>query len=60
NNKPELYKKADKGETENLPGVDLEFEKPAHANLVFNPEENELNLDRISDYLEKNKIFPLK
>jgi bifunctional enzyme CysN/CysC len=60
NNKPELYEKAERGEIDNLPGVDLEYEVPDNACLIFKPEENELNLDRIVHYLEKNKIFPLK
>jgi bifunctional enzyme CysN/CysC len=60
NNKPELYEKAERGEIDNLPGVDLEYEEPPHARLVFNPVENELNLDNIVGYLEENKIFPLK
>ena len=59
-NKPELYEKAEKGEIDYLPGVDLEYEEPANASLVFDPAENELNIDKIIDYLEKNKIFPLK
>lgn len=59
-NKPELYMKAEKGEVENLPGVDLEYEEPVNASLIFNPEENELNLDRILDYLANHKIFPFK
>jgi bifunctional enzyme CysN/CysC len=59
-NKPKLYIQAEKGEVENLPGVDLEYEEPSNASLIFNPEENELNLDRILDYLESSKIFPLK
>lgn len=60
NNKPDLYEKADKGEIDNLPGVDLEYEEPANAKLVFNPVENELNLSNIVGYLEENKIYPLK
>ncbi|MGC9354078.1 MAG: adenylyl-sulfate kinase, partial [Mariniphaga sp.] len=60
NNKPELYRKADQGEEGNLPGVDLEYEEPVDAKLTFNPVENELNIDRLLDYLEQNKIFPLK
>lgn len=59
-NKPELYNKAEKGEVDNLPGVNEEYEEPVNARLVFNPEENELNIDKILDYLEQNKIFPLK
>ncbi len=58
-NKPDLYEKAEKGEIENLPGVDLEYHKPENAVLVFKPEENEINIDRILDYLSANKIFPL-
>ncbi|MBN1987592.1 MAG: adenylyl-sulfate kinase, partial [Prolixibacteraceae bacterium] len=57
-NKPELYQMAEKDEIENLPGVDLEYEKPENAHLVFKPEENEINIDRILDYLSANKIFP--
>jgi len=59
NNKPDLYVKAEKGEIENLPGVDLEYEEPKEAKLVFNPENNEQNLDNILNYLAANKIFPV-
>jgi len=59
NNKPDLYVKAEKGEIENLPGVDLEYKEPKVAKLVFNPEENEQNLDNILNYLAVNKIFPV-
>ncbi len=58
NNKPELYEKAEKGELDNLPGVDLEYEEPRNANLVFDPVENERNISKIMEYLEKNKIYP--
>ncbi len=60
NNKPELYEKAEKGAIENLPGVDMEYEIPDNAKMLFNPEENEKNLDAILDYLATNKIFPIK
>jgi len=58
-NKPELYRKAEEGEIENLPGVDLEYHKPDNAKMAFKPEENEKNLDAILDYLAANKIFPI-
>ncbi len=58
NNKPELYNLIEEGKTKNLPGVDLEFEIPANAKINFNPEENELNIDKVLDYLAANKIFP--
>jgi bifunctional enzyme CysN/CysC len=59
-NKPELYEMAERGEIENLPGVDLEYEEPENAKLVFDPIENELNLSNIVGYLEENNIYPLK
>nr|WP_321357921.1 sulfate adenylyltransferase subunit CysN [uncultured Draconibacterium sp.] len=58
NNKPELYKLLEEGKTSGLPGVDLEYEAPTNAKLVFNPEKNEENLDAILDYLAMNKVFP--
>ena len=58
NNKPELYKKVENGEIENLPGVDMEYEAPHNAKMNLNPAENEQNLDAILDYLAANKIFP--
>jgi len=57
-NKPELYEKADKGEIENLPGVDMEYEAPTNAKMAFDPTKNEENLDAVLDYLAANKIFP--
>jgi bifunctional enzyme CysN/CysC len=59
-NKPELYKLIEEGKTKNLPGVDLEYEVPTDAKLVFKPEENELNIDKVLDYLAMNKIFPAR
>ncbi len=59
NNKPELYNLIKEGKTKNLPGVDLEYEKPTNAKLVFKPEENEENIDKVLDYLTQNNIFPL-
>ena len=58
NNKPELYEMIEQGKTKNLPGVDLEYEVPNDAKLNFNPEENELNIEKVLDYLAVNKIFP--
>lgn len=58
NNKPELYKLLEEGKTKNLPGVDLEYEVPTDAKLTLKPEENELNIDRLLDYMAANKIFP--
>ena len=57
-NKPTLYDLIEQGKTSGLPGVDLEYEVPTNAKLLFKPEENEQNIDKIIDYLAKNKIFP--
>ena len=59
NNKPELYELIEQGKTENLPGVDLEYEEPVNAKLVFKPEENEMNIDKVIDYLAANKVYPI-
>ncbi len=58
-NKPKLYIKAEREEIENLPGIDLEFEAPTNANMAFNPEENESNLDKILSYLANKHIYPM-
>ncbi|MEN8117005.1 MAG: sulfate adenylyltransferase subunit CysN [Bacteroidota bacterium] len=58
NNKPELYELLEQGKTSGLPGVDLEYEKPDNAKLVFHPQNNEVNLDKILHYLAAEKIFP--
>ncbi len=58
-NKPELYEMVEQGKTKDLPGVDLEYDAPTDAMLIFKPEENERNLDAILDYLAANKIFPV-
>ncbi|NQU50902.1 MAG: sulfate adenylyltransferase subunit CysN [Bacteroidetes bacterium] len=60
NNKPELYELVEQGKTENLPGVDLEYDEPNNAKLVFKPEENELNIDKVLDYLAANKVYPIQ
>ncbi len=58
NNKPELYNLIEEGKTKNLPGVDLEYEVPTDAKLIFKPEENELNIGKLLDYMVANQIFP--
>ncbi len=60
NNKPYLYEKAERGEIDNLPGIDIQFEKPENANLIFNPEENGPNIDTIMNYLLENNVFPFE
>jgi bifunctional enzyme CysN/CysC len=58
NNKPELYRLADQGKIDGLPGVHIPYEKPIGPAIVCTPEKD--NLDIILDYLSKKKIFPLR
>lgn len=60
NNKPKLYELIEQGKTQNLPGIDLEYEAPVNAKLVFKPEENEMNIDKVLGYLAKEKVFPIQ
>lgn len=53
-------KKADRGATENLPGVDIPFEAPESAAFVFDPAANETNLELLVGYLSEQHIFPLQ
>jgi bifunctional enzyme CysN/CysC len=57
-NKPELYDLANEGKLNNLPGVDTPYEKPEKAELVFNPEKEDLSTEKIIDFLYANKLFP--
>jgi sulfate adenylyltransferase large subunit len=58
NNKPELYDLIESGKTKYLPGIDLEYEVPVNAKLIFKPEENSQNIEKVLDYLAANKVFP--
>nr|NQU94346.1 sulfate adenylyltransferase subunit CysN [Bacteroidota bacterium] len=59
-NKPELYIKADNGEIENMPGVDIEYEVPEKPHLILRPQGQDSNCNKILDYLLREKVFPLK
>ncbi len=59
-NKPELYEKADKGETQFLPGFDMPFEVPENPLFSLNPEHNAENVEVLIDHLAQRNIFPLK
>lgn len=59
-NKPDLYEKADRHELEHMPGVDEKFEAPLNAEVVCKPEENSRNPEKIVEYLQQHKIFPMK
>ena len=58
-NRPELYQLYDEGKINHLPGVDFEFEIPQNAQLNCKPEENRNNPEKIINYLNEQKIFPV-
>jgi len=59
-NKPGLYKKADEGIAEYVPGVDIPYETPEDSDLVFTPDNNGVNSEVVLEYLAKKKIFPVR
>ena len=52
-----LENSTDEGKIKNLPGVDLEYQQPNNAKLVFKPEENEMNIDKILDFWLRIKFI---
>ncbi|UBM62426.1 sulfate adenylyltransferase subunit CysN [Candidatus Sulfidibacterium hydrothermale] len=56
----DLYERYEKGEVRHLPGVDMPYEIPEKPQLVFRPEEQETNTEKVLEYLKENKIFPLE
>ena len=58
-NKPDLYKKAESGQTEYLPGYDIKFENPDNYDLIFDPEDNGRNSEIVLEFLAKKKVFPV-
>ncbi|MFZ5429858.1 MAG: sulfate adenylyltransferase subunit CysN [Bacteroidota bacterium] len=59
-NKPDLYEKAEQGQTSWLPGIDMPFDEPDNACFVFDPVQNAVNVDVLVDYTSSEHIFPLK
>jgi len=58
-NRPALWQKAERGEIENMPGLDANYEIPKNPDLTLNPEYGDANCDLILDFLNRNKIYPL-
>jgi len=58
-NRPELYRLHEEGKVSHLPGIDFEFEIPENAQLVCKPEENRNNPEKIINYLNQQKAFPV-
>ncbi|MDP3463183.1 MAG: sulfate adenylyltransferase subunit CysN [Bacteroidales bacterium] len=58
-NKPELYLKAELGRLNDLPGVDVPFERPENAAISIKPEFHKVDIEPIIEFLARKKIFPL-
>ncbi len=59
NDKYGIYTKADNGELDYIPGVDMKYQIPEKISLDLNSDSLDENLDKVLSYLSKNKIYPL-
>ena len=59
-NQPDLYILAENGKLDNLPGFDIQFDKPANAALVVKPESQKISTEPIIKFLNEKKLFPIK
>ncbi len=59
NDQYDLYQLADEGKIKYLPGVDTEYEPPKKAGIVLKPEDKDTAVEKILNYLEEKKIFPI-
>ena len=59
-NQPDLYILAENGKLDNLPGFDIQFDKPANAALVIKPESQIISSESIIKFLNDKKLFPIK
>jgi len=54
-----LYKKADKGEISYLPGVDMKFDPPTNSDIIYYPEKEEINPEKVIELLAEKGVFSL-
>lgn len=50
---------ADDSSVAEIPGVAVSYDIPKHPVLKLKPDEPELNVERILEYLNSNRLFPL-
>lgn len=58
-NKPELYKLAEEGKLRHMPGLDERYEEPDAHDIILEPEDAAKNPDKLLEYLNAKKIFPV-
>ncbi|HEY9114171.1 MAG TPA: sulfate adenylyltransferase subunit CysN [Bacteroidales bacterium] len=52
-----LYKKADEGEISYLPGIDMKFDVPEQTDIIYYPEKEEINPERVIELLAEKGVF---
>ncbi len=57
--RPLLYKQAEEGEINDLPGFQISYEAPTNALFTFKPEKNGKNIETVLAFLEEKQIFPI-
>ncbi|MFA5418747.1 MAG: sulfate adenylyltransferase subunit CysN [Bacteroidales bacterium] len=54
-----IYEKADRGEIQHIPGIDMQYDIPQNTQLTLNALEKSHQAETIFQYLEKNIIYPV-
>ncbi len=55
---PELYAKAERGELQYLPGVDMAYDVPGDAEIVIRQTHQGIDADEVMTYLAKQVLEP--
>jgi bifunctional enzyme CysN/CysC len=54
-----LYKKAENGEISHLPGIDMKFDAPTSADIIYFPEKEDINPEKVIELLAEKGVFSL-
>lgn len=54
-----LYKKAEKGELQYIPGIDMNFEAPLTADVIYHPGNEETTPEKVIELLAEKGVFSL-
>jgi adenylyl-sulfate kinase len=54
-----LYKRADMGDISYLPGIDMNFNAPTNADIVYYPETKEIDPEKVIELLAEKGVFSL-
>jgi len=53
-----IYEKANRGEIQHIPGIDMQYDIPQNTQLTLNALEKSHQAETVFQYLEKNNIYP--